>query len=198
MDTLICLIRHAAHAQLGTTLSGRMPGLSLSAGGMGQAQKAAARLSSARVVAIHTSPVARARETAAAIALPHGLEPEVVDALDELDFGSWTGRSFVELEREQDWMAWNTQRGSARIPGGETMAGAQARIVDHISALGGRVGGGALILVSHCDLIRAAIAHYLGLALDRMLSFDVDPASMSRLAVGKWGGRVLSVNEPLA
>jgi broad specificity phosphatase PhoE len=49
--------------------------------------------------------------------------------------------------------------------------------------------------VSHGDVIRGAIAHHLGLPLDNLLRFDVDTASISRLAIGDWGARVLSVNE---
>jgi broad specificity phosphatase PhoE len=51
--------------------------------------------------------------------------------------------------------------------------------------------------VSHCDVIRGIIAHHLGLPLDNLLRFDVDPASVSRLQLGDWGGRVMSVNERL-
>jgi broad specificity phosphatase PhoE len=52
-------------------------------------------------------------------------------------------------------------------------------------------------LVSHCDIIRGIIAHYLGLPLDNLLRFDIDPASVSRIVVGDWGARVISVNERL-
>ena len=50
-------------------------------------------------------------------------------------------------------------------------------------------------MVSHCDVIRAVIARVLGLSLDCLLQFDLDPASISRLALGDWGGRVISVND---
>ena len=51
--------------------------------------------------------------------------------------------------------------------------------------------------VSHCDIIRGVIAHYLGLPLENMLRFDIDPASVSRLALGSWGARIMTVNERL-
>jgi broad specificity phosphatase PhoE len=75
------------------------------------------------------------------------------------------------------------------------MAEAQARAVAHIEELARAYADAAVAIVSHCDIIRGVIAHYLGLGLDRLLSFDVDPASISRIAVGAWGGRVLSINE---
>ncbi len=48
---------------------------------------------------------------------------------------------------------------------------------------------------SHCDVLRALVAHYLGLPLDNLLRFEIDAGSVSRVEVGAWGGRVLGVNE---
>jgi broad specificity phosphatase PhoE len=193
----IFLIRHAAHEDLGRTLSGRLPDLPLSDAGIEQARRLAARLADLRFAAIQSSPVQRARETAARIASACGVPAEIAERLDEIDFGAWTGKTFVELERELGWSDWNSERGSARAADGETMEQAQARIVGHIQHLSARYEGSAVALVSHCDLIRAALAYYLRLPLDHILTFDVDPASVSRLTVGDWGGRVQSVNETL-
>ncbi|WP_375397994.1 histidine phosphatase family protein [uncultured Sphingomonas sp.] len=194
MTATIFLIRHAAHGHLGHTLSGRLPGIALSEAGLTQARTLSATLAPLRFAAIHTSPVQRAVETARAIAAGRGLSPVVVDALDEIDFGQWTGRGFAELDEEPGWSAWNQARGSARAADGETMADAQTRIVAHIEAAARLFPEQAIAIVSHCDLLRAAIAHYLSLPLDHMLRFDVDPASVSRLEVGDGGGRVLSIN----
>ena len=51
--------------------------------------------------------------------------------------------------------------------------------------------------VTNCDIVRGVIAHHLGLPLDHMLRFDVDPASVSRIALGAWGARIMTVNERL-
>jgi broad specificity phosphatase PhoE len=51
--------------------------------------------------------------------------------------------------------------------------------------------------VTHCDIIRGVIAHYLGLSLDNILRFDVEPASISTIEINRWGGRVRSINERL-
>ena len=44
--------------------------------------------------------------------------------------------------------------------------------------------------MTHGDVIRAAIAGWLGLPLDALLRFDVDPASISRVALDPWGARL--------
>ena len=172
-----------------------MPGIGLTAVGRSQADALAARLQPLRFAAIVSSPVQRAVETAAAIARGRDVAVEERAAFDELDFGAWTGRSFAALADEPAWTDWNTRRAVARVPGGESMAEAQARAVTAIDAVATAHDEAAVAIVSHCDIIRAILAHYLGLGLDRLLGFDVDPASVSRLAVGDWGGRVLSINE---
>lgn len=194
----LCFIRHAAHDHLGRILSGRTPGIPLSPDGRGQAVRLARALSGTRFAAIYTSPVQRARETAEALAADRDCPVVVADALDEIDFGAWTGRAFAQLESDAGWDRWNAARGSARCPGGETMAEAGQRAVAFAGEVAARHAGAAVALVSHCDVIRAAMAHWLGLDLDHALNFDVDPASLSRVAVGDWGGRILSLNEAMA
>lgn len=193
----ILLIRHAAHVELGRTLSGRRRDVSLSNEGLEQARIVADLLGVEPIAAIWSSPRERAYYTARDIAEPHGLKVRIAEDLDEIDFGDWTGRPFDALEGDPVWDDWNAARGSARPPGGESMAEATGRAVRAIEAIAAEHDGETVAAVSHCDIIRGIIAHYLGLPLDNILRFDVDPASVSRMAVGDWGGRVISVNERL-
>lgn len=147
------------------------------------------------IAAVHTSPVQRAQETARTLAARHDLDPEVVLALDELDFGDWSGRAFVELEGDPQWSTWNKARSTAVAPNGESMADAQARAWRHVERTALAAPGRTIAMVSHCDIIRAVVAQVLGLSLDHYGRFDIDPASVTRLAVGDWGAKVLSLNE---
>lgn len=192
MTATVLMIRHAAHGQLGDCLSGRTPGLPLSGEGRAQLGGLAALVRRLAPDRVQTSPVRRARETAAALA-PGA---EIVDALDEVDFGDWTGRRFDALEADPAWRHWNEARATAAAPGGESMAQAQARAVAHVDAEATR--GGTVAMVSHCDIVRAVVAHHLGLSLDRILSFAVDVASVTTLEVGAWGGRIVRLNEVAA
>ena len=196
MSAQILLIRHAAHGQVGTVLSGRMPDLALSPEGRRQALALAGRLAATPLDAIHASPVQRAQETALALAAPHcGLVVETVPALDEVDFGTWQGRAFAELAEDPLWERWNSARASAVTPGGETMAEAQERAWTHVVRTALARPGGIVAMISHCDVIRSVVARVLGLSLDRVLAFEIDPASISRIEVGEWGARLLSLNE---
>lgn len=195
MTATILLIRHASHIHLGRILSGRTPDIALSSDGRSQASALAAHLRPMPIHAIHTSPVQRARETAEAVAAPHGLPVDVAPPLEELDFGDWSGRAFVELDGDPRWSTWNETRSTAVAPNGESMAEAQARAWAHVERTALAHPGKAVVMVSHCDIIRAVVAHVLGLSLDHYGRFDIDPASLTRLAVGDWGAKVLSLNE---
>lgn len=192
MTAVIHLVRHGAHAEAGRVLTGRGGDHPLAPVGEAQARWAAERLRD--VTLVQTSPQRRTRETAAVIGTAFGHEPTIVDALNEVDFGDWTGRVIADLDGDAAWKHWNTSRGSAQVPGGERMIDAVARAVVHLDALGQQDRQGAIVCVTHCDIIRGVVAHYLGLSLDRMLSFDVDPGSITSLLVGEWGGRLLSLN----
>ncbi|MET1756648.1 histidine phosphatase family protein [Novosphingobium sp. RD2P27] len=196
MTATITLIRHAAHSHLGHILSGRSPHVALSQEGRSQADLIASRLSGTAWDAIHSSPVQRALETAQAIA-SHctGIEAQVAHQLDELDFGDWSGRAFAELDEDPRWATWNESRATAIAPNGESMAAAQERAWSHIERTALASPNATIAMVTHCDIIRAVVARVLGLSLDHYGRFDVDPASCTRLAVGDWGAKVLSLNE---
>jgi ribonuclease H / adenosylcobalamin/alpha-ribazole phosphatase len=191
MVTIIHLVRHGSHVLPPGVLAGRMPGVGLSDEGRLQARRAADRLSGEAVGAVHCSPLERTRETAAIIADRLSVTPIHVDALTEIDFGGWTGRTFEDLDRESDWRRWNHFRTGSRPPGGETMLEAQARALRHIETL---TPGNATVLVSHCDVIRAVLTHWLGMPMDMLLRLEIAPGSISTVEIGPWGPRILRIN----
>ena len=193
----ILLIRHAVHLELGKILTGRRRDIALSPEGLRQAEILGDLLGTEAVQAVYSSPRERAYYTARSIAEPHAIKVEIADGLDEVDFGDWTGLPFDELEGEPAWDRWNSVRSMARPPHGESMEDACRRAVAEIEQIAGRHPDRMVVAVSHCDIIRGLIAYYLGLPLDNLLRFDIDPASVSRLVVGSWGARVMSVNERL-
>jgi probable phosphoglycerate mutase len=191
--TTIHLVRHGSHVLPPGVLAGRLPGIVLSEEGREQARRAAERLAgNGGIGAVHFSPLERTYETAAIIADRLGLTPVRVDALMEIDFGCWTARSFEELDILEDWRRWNHFRTGTRPPGGETMLEVQARALHHIETL---APGTTTVLVSHCDVIRAVLTHWLGMPSDLLLRLEIAPASISTVEIGPWGPRILRINE---
>jgi probable phosphoglycerate mutase len=199
MTTTFFLVRHAAHDNVGGFLAGRSGGVVLGETGLAQAARLAQRMRRERFDAIHASPRERTQETAIAIAGACGFgEIRANPALDEIDFGEWSGRTFEELNDDPDWRRWNEDRSIARTPGGETMLDVQGRVVGCMEALARQHRGGAVVLVSHADIIKAAVCHYLDLPVQGCFRFDVAPASITAIVTGDWGGKLLGLNEVVA
>ena len=197
--TMFFLIRHAAHEGLGECLTGRLPGASLGEKGREQARKLGLRLKRECLARMQASPRARASETAEAVAQACCLSSvETASALDEVDFGSWTGKSFGTLSQDPSWRHWNERRADARTPGGESMRDIQERVVAHMASLASEMPSGAAALVSHAEVIRAALLHALELSLDDWPRIEIAPASISKISLDQQGMRVLAVNEVVA
>jgi len=192
--TTVLLIRHAHTAALGRYLSGRAAGVALSATGRAQADRLGQTLAGCPLTAIYTSPLQRAVQTATAIARYQAAPVRRSNALLEIDFGVWTGKTFIELEPDPAWQRFNTSRSSASIPGGESPSAVQARIVAEVSRLSAQHAGARIALVSHGDVLRFALLYYVGATLDDYSRFTVDPASVSALSVSSRGTRLLLIN----
>jgi probable phosphoglycerate mutase len=182
---------------VGARLTGRLPGVHLTAEGRAQAARLPARLErhTDRLAALYTSPLERTRETAEAIAEAFGVTAQPCDALVEPDFGEWTGWSFEDLDRDPAWRLFNTHRSRARVPGGESAPAVQVRIVSAIDEIASRHPDGALAVVSHADVIRAALLGWLGVPLDFHHRLVIEPASISAVRLFTDGLQVLFVNE---
>lgn len=154
----------------------------------------AERLASEAIELVQASPLERTMETAERIAAAAGCAVEPAEPLIEIDFGTWTGRSFAELDGEPEWQSWNERRADGRCPGGETMADAQTRFVVHLFASAARHSG-PIAMVTHCDIIRAGVAHVLGLSLDAVHRFEVAPASITTVAIDDGTARLVQLNE---
>lgn len=196
--TTVFLVRHAAHDRVGHMLCGRMPGVTLGPEGRDQAARLAAYLARRRIAAVYASPLERARETAAPIAAAVGLPVSTCEALNEIDCGEWTGRSFAALGADERWHVWNAERARASAPGGETMAAVQARALREIQGWGTAHPGATVVAVSHADVLKAVVCAILGLSLDRLQAFDVEPASLTTLVLWPGGGKVVALNDTLA
>ena len=194
--TTVLLIRHAHTHAVGSWLAGRLPGVALSPAGVTQAERLGERLAaSVELKAIYTSPLERAYETAAAIARHQHAHLEECDELSEIDFGSWTGRTFAELDTDPAWRAFNQTRATAGIPGGEQPGDVQRRIVGAIARLARLHPGQTIAIVSHADVLRFALLHYRSMSLDLYYCFQVEPGSVSVVRLSSDGARVLYVNE---
>lgn len=193
--TRFFLIRHAANDHSGQAFAGRAAGIHLNAEGREQALGLAARFAGVPVAAVYSSPLERATQTADAIATVLGRVVVSREEFLELDTGRWTGQRFDALGEDPGFHRFNQLRSCSGAPGGELMLQAQARMVAGLEALRREHPGQAVVVVSHGDMIRAALAHCLGMPLDLMLRLVVEMGSVSIVGIGEGEVRVEAIND---
>ena len=182
----VLLVRHGQTPTTGSVLPGRAPGLHLSDRGRAQAERVATRLTelASAPVAIYSSPLERARETAAPIARALGLRTRSDRGLLECDFGAWTGQSLSRLRRTREWRAVQHAPSTFTFPDGESFAAMQRRIWLTIERLVDEHRGDSIVLLSHADPIKAAVTFAQGVPLDLFQRTTVSTCSVSAIALG--------------
>jgi probable phosphoglycerate mutase len=194
-STRLVLVRHAVTAQTGPLLSGRAAGISLSDDGRRQAEALAQRLAPLPVAAVYASPIERTTETAAAVAARHDLAVQPLPGVLEADYGDWTGQKLSELAKTDLWKVVQRAPSRAHFPGGESLVAMQARMIAALDALVADHPGDLVVVVSHADPIKAAIAHYTGVHLDLFQRIVVSPASVTAFELGQHGVAMVKCND---
>ena len=151
----------ARHGETDWNREGRFQGHAdppLNATGHAQAAELAAELKDVELAAVHSSPLRRALETAQRVAAEHGLEPVAVDALREVDVGSWQGLTRPEIETRypEQFARWlDYDQG---WEDGESYEEMGRRAVAALLELAAAHAGERVLAVTHGGPIRAAFA----------------------------------------
>ncbi len=194
--TTVLLVRHGATDTTGIILPGRAPGLHLSERGVAQAEHVAERLGALtrKPVALYTSPLERARETAAPIARALRLRPHIERGLLECDFGLWTGRKLNLLAKKPEWRAVQHAPSTFRFPEGESFTEMQLRMWTTLERIAAKHRNRTVVVVSHADPIKAAVTYAQGVPLDLFQRTVISTCSISAIAFTSATPVVLSVN----
>jgi probable phosphomutase (TIGR03848 family) len=194
--TQILLIRHAVNDVMkAKKLAGWMPDVHINEEGRQQAEAVAERLQQLPIRAIYSSPLDRTRETAEPLARALNLDVQVRDGLGEVKYGEWTGQSLEELSKLDVWKVVQLYPSGMRFPGGEAIREMQARIVNELDAIAADHPRDIIAIFSHADVIKAALAHYLGVHLDLFQRIVINPTSVSVVRLTPHGPQVLRVND---
>lgn len=193
---ILLLIRHGENDYLKKArLPGRLPGIRLNDAGRQQAAELAQTLSGIPLKALYSSPLERAVETAEPLAQSHHLEIRLEPGLMDTDVGKWQGRSWKVLRRTKVWRVVQQAPSRFRFPEGESFYQAQTRVVATLDRIAAAHQPQDLVaVVCHADPIKLAVAHYIGLPLDHVQRLVVDTGSVTALAIGEDGARLLWLN----
>ena len=196
MTATILLVRHGENDWVKTKkLAGRTPDIHLNANGRAQARRLSARLAHWPLAAVYSSPLERCQETAAIVAAPHSLSVQYRDDLLEADYGEWQGQAIEDLTKQDLWKVVQAAPSFAHFPGGEAMRNMQSRMVEALHAIAAAHPEQIVLVCSHADLIRAALAHFLGTHFDLFQRLQISPASTSILYFTPYGPRVGRIND---
>jgi len=194
--TLVLYVRHGQTATTGKVLPGRAPGLHLAESGRQQAMAAAERIGALnRVDAVYASPLERARETAAPIAVSRRTRVVVDRGLIECDFGTWTGAKLKDLARKPEWRTVQQYPSGFRFPEGESFREMSTRMASTSTRLRSRHPGQVVVAVSHADPIKAAVADALGVHLDLFQRIVISTCSVTAIVYSDGPPVVLTVND---
>lgn len=201
MPTLL-LVRHGrTTANTAGILAGRTAGVRLDDVGRTQAARTGERLAAVPLAAVVSSPLERCRQTARFVLERQTGTPAtpIEKGITECDYGQWQGRSLRDLAKEPLWSVVQNQPSAAVFPGGEGLAGMQARAVaairQHDAAVAEEHGANAVwAAVSHGDIIKAVLADALGMHLDLFQRLSVGPASVSIIRYGAGRPDVIAMN----
>jgi probable phosphomutase (TIGR03848 family) len=195
VTTYVFLIRHGENDWVGTDrLAGRTPGVHLNDKGRQQAQNLVALLAEQGLDAIYSSPLERCLETAEPLATARSLNVLTHPGLLEVDYGDWRGANLKELNQLPEWQLVQHYPSSFRFPNGETLREVQNRVVTTIEELHRQHPNQVIALFSHGDMIRTAVAHYIGAPIDLFQRVVISTAAISVIAFHNQRPTVLQVN----
>ncbi|MGJ8668993.1 MAG: alpha-ribazole phosphatase [Oceanococcus sp.] len=140
--------------------------------------------------AIVCSPLQRCRQFAEQVAEKMELPLSVDEDWRELSFGDWEGQLRDQLfarEAERVTRFYKDPVNHAP-PNGENAAELQQRVIAAYQRLIDQYSDQRILLVTHGGVIRALLAHVLGMGLERMFTLDVPYACLSGLHHVERGG----------
>jgi probable phosphomutase (TIGR03848 family) len=194
----IVLLRHAhSVANEKNLLAGRTPGVSLSKSGREQAVQLVDRLGFMKFDEVAISPLQRCKETIEPWLSAHGASASLVvdDAISEVDYGNWSGKSLLSLRRKAQWKVVQDFPSQMVFPEGESLLEMQGRALSGFYRLNSVKGKGPRLLVSHGDVIKAIVAHCLGMHLDQFQRLVIEPASLTIIDTDSGTSRLVRFND---
>lgn len=200
--TRVFLLRHgatAANLEVPYRLQGRKSDRPLDDIGQRQVEAAGRALANSRLVAVYTSPLLRAIQTAEAIARPHGVTPAIETGLIEADIGEWEGLTWDEAgARHPDHYAKFLERpGTTPYPGGESFQDAGRRAATAIARLVQKHDGESIAVVAHNILNRGYLAPILGVSIEKAREIRQSNAGISLVEVAPAGTVLVQLNSVL-
>jgi broad specificity phosphatase PhoE len=178
----LILVRHGqTDFNVKHLLPGQLPGIPLNAAGMQEAQATAAAIKGLPLTAIIASPLERTLQTAACINAGRDLTIQHDRDLMDTDYGPFSGQCYDDLDQKDPaWQRFVTDATYAP-KGVESFGAVQKRAVRATERWRAADAGEWVALVTHADVVKLIIGHYLGIPVGNIPLINMDNASVSLL-----------------
>lgn len=192
--TRLLLIRHGETAWNRATRIQGHTDIPLSALGLAQAERLAGALAHEPLAAIYSSDLSRARQTAQALARPHGLALVLDADLRERAFGAFEGLSWEEINQRypDDAARWRRREPDFPVGGGESLTLFSQRC---IAAVRRAAAGHPGAIVAHGGVLDCLYRAATGVALDAPRSWQLGNATVNRLLATDDGFTLVGWND---
>ena len=158
---------------------------SLSDTGKSQIKKTFQRLKDEEIHHIYSSPLSRAFESAKELALYKNIQLQINDSFKEMNFGSFEGMSFKEIEtsHEDEYKKLIKEGFEYRFPKGENMIDFHERISTALDEIIKNHKDCTVLIATHAGVIRSCISHLIGKNHNYHWNFKIDNCSISIVEV---------------
>ncbi len=182
----ITAVRHGETAWNAVTRIQGHIDIDLNARGQQQAQQVGSALADVGITHVYTSDLARARNTAAAIAHHAGVAPDsvvLVPGLRERGFGVFEGKTHAEIEAEwpEDAQRWRQRLPDWAPQGGETPLQLRERVAHAVNHIAARHPGDHIALVAHGGVLDMLYRLATGQDVNAIRTWDLGNCTINRL-----------------
>jgi phosphoserine phosphatase len=198
MKTTVILVRHGQTEWNRVERFRGQADVPLNHTGLMQATSTGERISSTwKPVAVYSSPLSRAVNTAQTTASLLNLAVQIHPGLADIDYGNWQGLTpeEVRVDWPEELEAWYKTPHLACIPGGESLAKLRERAMAAVNELAGHHPGQTIVVVGHTVINRIILLGILGLGNERFWSLRQEPCSINVFEVGARDYILVSMND---
>ncbi|HEY6228041.1 MAG TPA: histidine phosphatase family protein [Verrucomicrobiae bacterium] len=181
--TRLYLIRHGEVEKAYHRVFGGRIDMELSPLGHEQVKALARFLRAAPPDVLYASPMMRVRQTLAPLAEETGLKPVLMEGLREVDFGTWTGLSWDEVQQKHGVSAfsWLHQLEDGTIERAETVKEFRRRVESSLDQILAEAAGKTIAVICHGGVIRMLLSILLDLPFRKMSIFEIEYASVTKI-----------------
>lgn len=166
--------------------------------GLRQARAVARAVKKEKPIAVYSSELTRAHETAKLIARSCQKGVVVDKRLNEVSFGRWEGEFHKEISSRfpKEAARWYSGRWSSRPPEGESLRSLEQRVSSFLSELLKKHSdkAGSCVVVTHGGPIRMFLVRLLQITPKIFWSIRIDPASLNMFHIDREWRELILLN----